>query len=155
MSETLDAEEFHWPLRVYIEDTDAGGIVYYVNYLKFMERARTELLRTLGFGKAALLNGELMFVVRAVALDYHAPARLDDELLVSARLLSARGAGMSLYQAVSHAGAGAGSVLCDGRVDLACVDRATLRPRRIPPELLSALAAPGAGEVSPRRQRSR
>lgn len=74
--------EIHHPVRVYIEDTDAGGIVYYVNYLKFMERARTELLRSWGYGKAALFDEQLMFVVHSVNARYHKPARLDDELSV-------------------------------------------------------------------------
>ncbi|MFP5382843.1 MAG: YbgC/FadM family acyl-CoA thioesterase, partial [Gammaproteobacteria bacterium] len=76
--------EFCIPVRVYIEDTDAGGIVYYVNYLKFMERARTEWLRALGFQHYTLLDEDFLFVVRHADVDYRRPARIDDELAVSA-----------------------------------------------------------------------
>ena len=78
--------EFCFKLRVYIEDTDAGGIVYYVNYLKFMERARTEFMRSLGYGKDFIFNHDMMFVVRDVAVQYLKPARLDDELEATARV---------------------------------------------------------------------
>jgi hypothetical protein len=78
-----DAVEFSLPLRVYIEDTDAGGIVFYVNYLKYMERARTEFMRSLGLDRERIFNAGLMFVVTRAALDYHLPARLDDELTVT------------------------------------------------------------------------
>ena len=82
------AGEFSLDLRVYIEDTDAGGIVYYVNYLKFMERARTEFMRSLGFGKMYIFNHDLMFVVREVKVQYLRPATLDDELVVTAPFAS-------------------------------------------------------------------
>src|SRR5438309_8209461 len=78
------AAEFNWTVRVYYEDTDTGGIVFYANYLKFFERARTEWLRAAGVGQQALSQEMgMMFVVRSTALDYHAPARLDDELSIS------------------------------------------------------------------------
>ena len=92
--------EFSLPVRVYIEDTDAGGIVYYVNYLKFMERARTEMMRTQGFGKDYIFNHYLMFVVRDVAIRYLAPAQLDDELRDTARIQTLGGASMVLAQTV-------------------------------------------------------
>ena len=76
--------DFSLPIRVYVEDTDAGGIVFYANYLKYMERARTELMRSLGFDKPALF-GDLQLVVRSVDLLYHLPAALDDEIRVTAR----------------------------------------------------------------------
>ena len=82
----MSAAEFSHKLRVYIEDTDAGGIVYYVNYLKFMERARTEFMRTLGYRKSAIFDSGLMFVVRDMAVNYRLPARLDDELEATARM---------------------------------------------------------------------
>lgn len=133
--------EFRWPVRVYIEDTDAGGIVYYVNYLKYMERARTELLRDIGFGKAAILDSERMFVVRSVAVDYRAPARLDDELIIQSRVLAVRGAGLSMQQDVLRNTGADPVLLCGGRVELACVDRSSLRPCRVPKPLLEALMA--------------
>lgn len=129
--------EFSLPLRVYIEDTDAGGIVYYVNYLKFIERARTEFMRSLGMGRDAIFDEEMMFVVRRVEADYRLPARLDDELEATARLLGVRGASMDLEQAVRRGA----ETLCSARVELACVSPATLAPRRIPRDMLATLRA--------------
>ena len=80
MTKTATSPEFLHRLRVYIEDTDAGGIVYYVNYLKFMERARTEFMRGHGYGKTHIFNQDLMFVVQSVAVNYCLAAQLDDEL---------------------------------------------------------------------------
>lgn len=127
--------EFSLPLRVYIEDTDAGGIVYYVNYLKYLERARTEWLRALGFGPGRLFNDALMFVVRRVELDYRQPARFDDLLRVSAAPLRLRGASMTLRQGVYRGG----ELLVGGSVGIACVVPGSLRPRRIPADMLATL----------------
>ena len=113
------SEEFIQPLRVYIEDTDAGGIVYYVNYLKFMERARTEYMRSMGFDKNSIFNAELMFVVQDVALRYRQPARLDDELVATATLTKVGGASMIMHQRVLRADA----VLVEGDIKIACVDQ--------------------------------
>ena len=132
--------EFSLDLRVYIEDTDAGGIVYYVNYLKFMERARTEFMREMGFGKDWIFNRDLMFVVRDVAIRYRRPARLDDQLCATVGLLRVGGASLRLHQAVCRGD----QELASGEVDLACVARDGVRPRRLPPEMLTALRkAPG------------
>ena len=79
----MSKSEFSIPIRVYIEDTDAGGIVYYVNYLKFMERSRTEFFRALGYHKPAILDEGLLLVVHSAQIDYHRSARLDDELSVT------------------------------------------------------------------------
>jgi tol-pal system-associated acyl-CoA thioesterase len=127
--------EFSLSLRVYIEDTDAGGIVYYVNYLKFMERARTEFMRHLGFGKDAIFNHDLMFVVRDVALHYKQPARLDDELLATAAIGKLGGASMTLRQSVRRGD----EVLIEGDVTIACVDSSGVSPRRMPRDMLDAL----------------
>lgn len=131
----MSNREFSLPLRVYIEDTDAGGIVYYVNYLKFMERARTEFMRSVGFGKDAIFNHDLMFVVRDVALHYKQPARLDDELLATATIGRLGGASMTLRQSVRRGE----EVLVDGEVTIACVDSAGVSPRRMPRDMLDAL----------------
>jgi tol-pal system-associated acyl-CoA thioesterase len=124
-----DAVEFSLPLRVYIEDTDAGGIVFYVNYLKYMERARTEFMRSLGLDRERIFNAGLMFVVTRAALDYHLPARLDDELTVTARPRAVRGASLSLEQRVYRRA----ELLVAGEVTIACVDprrpAATSHPR--------------------------
>ncbi|MDJ0879555.1 MAG: tol-pal system-associated acyl-CoA thioesterase [Halieaceae bacterium] len=130
-----EVAEFSHPLRVYIEDTDAGGIVYYVNYLKFMERARTEYMRSIGFDRDAIFNTELMFVVRDVQVHYREPARLDDELEVTARLLDSGGAYILLAQSVRRGE----EILAEGEVKIVCVDQQKLVPRRMPAQLLAAL----------------
>ena len=127
--------EFSLGLRVYIEDTDAGGIVYYVNYLKFMERARTEFMRSRGFGKDYIFNRELMFVVRDVAVEYRLPARLDDELEATAGIRRLRGASMVFFQSVMRGA----EILAQGEITVACVDRNGLKPRRLPPEVVGKL----------------
>ncbi len=127
--------EFSHPVRVYIEDTDAGGIVYHVNYLKFMERARTEFMRSLGFDRQVIFNSELMFVVRDVNVSYLEPARLDDELQVTARLVDSGAAYILLLQSVRRGD----DVLAEGEVRIVCVDQRKLIPRRMPAELLAAL----------------
>ena len=133
----MSGEEFSCKLRVYIEDTDAGGIVYYVNYLKFMERARTEFMRSLGYGKDYIFNHDLMFVVRDVALEYLKPAGLDDELQATARLTGMRGATLQMQQAVMRQD----EVLVHGDVTIACVDRSSFKPRRLPREMTEKLRA--------------
>jgi len=127
--------EFSLGLRVYIEDTDAGGIVYYVNYLKFMERARTEFMRSVGFGKDYIFNRDLMFVVRDVAVEYRLPARLDDELEATAGIRRLRGASMVFFQSVMRGE----EILAQGEITVACVDRNGLKPRRLPPEVVGKL----------------
>ena len=131
----MSSEEFSVKLRVYIEDTDAGGIVYYVNYLKFMERARTEYMRAQGYGKDYIFNHHLMFVVHDVALKYLKPAVLDDELEATVQLQELRGATMRMQQSVRRQG----QLLVSGDVTIACVDRSTLKPRRIPREIIDKL----------------
>lgn len=132
----MAGEEFSLPLRVYIEDTDAGGIVYYVNYLKFMERARTELMRSLGFGKDYIFTHDLMFVVRDMAVKYHKPALLDDELWATALITNLGGASLVMEQTVRRGG----EELATGVVTIACVDRAGVKPRRLPRDMLEHLA---------------
>ena len=127
--------EFSLGLRVYIEDTDAGGIVYYVNYLKFMERARTEFMRSLGYGKDYIFNQQLMFVVRDVAVTYLLPAQLDDELQATARIVELRGACIGFEQTVQRGD----EVLVQGQLTIACVDSALRKPRRLPGEMVTSL----------------
>ena len=127
------AKQFSWAVRVYYEDTDAGGIVYYGNYLKFMERARTEWLRSRGIDVAELADTDrLMFTVRAIALDFLKPARLSDNLDVSVAVRRMRKVSVELEQAIVRSG----DVLCTGRVRLACVDIDTLKPKVIPKNIL-------------------
>ena len=122
-------------MRVYIEDTDAGGIVYYVNYLKFMERARTEFLRSLGFGKDFIFNNDCMFVVKSLNSHYIAPAMLDDRLNVSARPVKVGAANIVLEQNVYRDD----ELLCEGEVQIVCVEKGTMKPKRMPRDILAAL----------------
>ena len=127
---------FTWPIRVYWEDTDAGGIVFYANYLKFFERARTEWLRTLGVAQSGLKKDSGgMFVVSETTLRYLAPSRLDDELLVTAQLEAGGRASLIIAQKAFRGD----TLLCDGTIRIGWVDAATLRPGRIPPAILQAL----------------
>ena len=129
--------EFSLPIRVYIEDTDAGGIVYYVNYLKYLERARTELMRTFGLERAAVSDAGWNFVVSGVSLSYKEPARLDDQLLTTAVILAVGGATVNFHQTVRRDDA----VLVAGDIQIACVDRGTGRPTRLDADLREQLEA--------------
>ncbi|HNW03079.1 MAG TPA: tol-pal system-associated acyl-CoA thioesterase [Burkholderiaceae bacterium] len=133
--------DFQWPVRVYWEDTDAGGIVFYANYLKFFERARTEWLRSMGVAQQRLreTHGGI-FVVSETTLKYHLPARLDDELLVTASLLERGRASMTIRQQalLRHDGAHT-ALLCEGTIRIGWVDAVTLVPARIPPSVLENL----------------
>ena len=123
---------FAWPVRVYYEDTDGGGIVYYANYLKFMERARTEWLRNHGVDLRQLAAQEcMMFVVRSANLDFLQPAHLGDALDVSVEVLRRRPASITLRQQVTCSG----EVLCTGKIQLACVESLSMRPCPLPPFL--------------------
>lgn len=120
--------EFLLPVRVYIEDTDAGGIVYYVNYLKYFERCRTELMRARGTERAAISESGWMFVVSKLSVSYRQPAHLDDELHATALITAVGGATISFFQSVRRGE----TVLVEGDVQIACVDCDTGRPRRLP-----------------------
>ena len=122
--------EFSWRTRVYWEDTDGGGVVYYANYLKFMERARTEWLRSLGHSQMELADTHgFVFAVVEVQVNYRRPARLDDELLVSCVPVPEGRASIRFRQTVTRADA---TVLAEGEVRVACVDSKTFRPRPLP-----------------------
>ena len=118
-------------LRIYIEDTDAGEIVYYVNYLKFMERARTEFMRALGYGKTAIFSDDKMFVVHSANVKYLGAARLDDELVVTARPMKVAHSNIVFEQSVFRGG----ELLCRGEIRIACVDRVGNRPCAMPDEM--------------------
>ncbi len=136
------AQSFAHRCRVYYEDTDAGGIVYYVNYLKFMERARTERLRELGFAQSAMAGIEnLLFVVHSSEAQYHKPARLDDELLISAEVIELNRASLRFQQQVRRAADDV--LLCEGQFLVACVRADSLKPRAIPEALRTAFAGQG------------
>jgi len=125
----LFEETWTWPVRVYWEDTDAGGVVYYANYLKFMERARTEWLRAMGVAQSSLeRERSVLFMVLHVDVDYRAPARLDDELIVSCRASPDGRTSAMFEQSIRRSD---GELLIEGRVRVVCVDSKSLRPRRI------------------------
>lgn len=136
-------------LRVYWEDTDAGGVVFYANYLKFLERARTEWLRAAGVSQEALRQeAGLMFVVAETRLRYLRPTRLDDLLEVSVAPLASGRVGLLIAQQARRVSADghATELVCEGEIRIGCVDAGTFRPARIPSSLLARLALrPGAG----------
>lgn len=130
------AEPFAWPVRVYWEDTDAGGVVYHAQYLAFMERARSEWLRGLGLQQDAMKRDvDLVFVVRAMDVDFRAPARLDDQLSVSVHLLECRGASLMLAQRIERDGA----LLVGASVRIAALRASSFRPCPLPDALSSKL----------------
>ncbi|TAK64664.1 tol-pal system-associated acyl-CoA thioesterase [Methylobacter sp.] len=125
-------KNFFWPVRVYYEDTDAGGVVFYANYLKFFERARTEMLRAMGYEQDKLIANEgIIFVVRSVQVDYLSPARFNEQLQVSARVILAKKASLTFEQIITRDD----DVLCKGSVRIACLDAQTMRPKAIPETL--------------------
>jgi acyl-CoA thioester hydrolase len=127
---------FQHHLRVYWEDTDAGGVVFYANYLKFFERARTEWLRALGVAQQALREATgAMFVVTDTTVRYRAPARLDDELRVTVALLQHGAASMTIAQQAWRGD----TLLAEGEIRVGCVDGGTFRPRRIPIDVIRSL----------------
>jgi acyl-CoA thioester hydrolase len=134
---TSKTPDFEHTLRVYWEDTDAGGVVFYANYLKFFERARTEWLRHLGLGQQALRdNTGVVFVVTDTQVRYRAPARLDDLLRITVSLQQQGTASMRIQQQAwrDHA------LLASGDIRIGCVDVGTFKPRRVPTEVLMLMA---------------
>ena len=140
-----------WPLRVYFEDTDAGGMAYHANYLRWAERARTESLRAMGLPHQMLMEGhDSILVVRRIEVEYWRPAKLDDAVVVETRVIAVRGVTIVLDQRMvpgdeNDAGQGPLAAL---RVELACIDRHSLRPKRIPEPWRSALDAKAAQGAS-------
>ncbi|MEW9583015.1 tol-pal system-associated acyl-CoA thioesterase [Paraburkholderia sp. DGU8] len=127
---------YMWPIRVYYEDTDAGGIVFYANYLKFFERARTEWLRACGIDQRRLADETgAIFIVRSTALDYRAPARLDDVIKIVSRIERLGRASVDFAQEAWRDG----TLLATGAIRIGCVERIRLRPTAIPPPVIAAL----------------
>ena len=127
--------DFLWTARVYYEDTDSGGVVYYANYLKYMERARTEWLRSFGIVQRELLREhDVLFAVRSAHVDYFAPAKLDDVLAVSVRVERQGKASITLHQEIKKEGEG--RVLCCARVKVASLDASSFKPCPIPKAVL-------------------
>ncbi len=134
------AANFAWPARVYFEDTDAGNVVYHAGYLRFYERCRTEWLRALGWSQRELLGGPgIAFAVRSMAVDWIAPARLDDELVIDLVVREVRGASLKIDQRIMRKLDGV--VLSTAAVRVACVRLPDFRPAPIPESILESLAA--------------
>jgi acyl-CoA thioester hydrolase len=137
---------FSWPARVYWEDTDGGGIVYYANYLRFLERARTEWLRSLGYSQQALARDPgIVFAVVSLTVEYRKPARLDDELVITCEPRSEGAVAIRFSQRIyrKDPGADLGGLLVEADVRVACVDAATLRPKRLPEFLVAGASVNG------------
>lgn len=129
-------DKFHWPVRIYYEDTDSGGVVYHSQYLNFMERARTEWLRALGFEQDLLRNEhKLLFAVHSMQITYRRPARFNDALLIESQLVKASGASMQFEQIIYRGE----ELLCDASVRIACLDAETFRPKSIPKSILTEM----------------
>lgn len=128
--------DFQWPVRVYYEDTDSGGVVYYANYLKFMERARTEWLRSRGFEQDRLAGEQgVIFAVTEVDVRYLRPARFNDALTVTARVIERGRASLRFAQTVRRGE----EILCEGRIRIASLDAAGFRPRAVPDGLFEEI----------------
>lgn len=129
-------KEFKWPVRVYYEDTDAGGVVFYANYLKFFERARTEMLRSVGFEQDRLIaKDNVIFVVRSLNIDYLKPARFNEQIFVSAKIIENKKTSLIFEQTITRQD----DVLCSGNVRIACLDAQSMRPKPIPVAILEQL----------------
>ncbi|OAT24273.1 tol-pal system-associated acyl-CoA thioesterase [Proteus myxofaciens] len=127
--------QFLWPVRVYYEDTDAGGVVYHANYLNYFERARTELLREKGFYQHDLLDKyHVAFVVRKLSIDYIAPAKLDDLLQVKSEITELRGVSMTFSQKLINQD---GCILCSAEVLIVCVDSLKMKPIALPKSIIA------------------
>lgn len=133
MKPEFNFTEFRLPIRVYIEDTDAGGIVYYVNYMKFMERARTEFLRSLGFEHYMRSEEDFMFVVAEANISYRKPARMDDEITATAQITELGRASLYFLQTIRRGD----EIMAEGRIKIACVSKTGMKPRGIPARLIT------------------
>lgn len=133
---TNQATIFTLPVRVYIEDTDAGGIVYYVNYLKYMERCRTEFLRTLGYDKPAILNDGKLLVVHNAEVKYQRSAKLDDEITVTAQVFKLAKSYVEFEQKVMRGN----ELLCVGLIRIVCVVQTAMKPCAMPSDMYKQLS---------------
>lgn len=127
---------FRWPVRVYYEDTDAGGIVYHARYVAFYERARTEMLRERQISQQQLLEQHVAFAVRSITVEYLLPAKLDDLLEIQTKITSVRGATLALAQRIVN---NRGSVLSKAEVLIACVDPHRMKPIALPDFIVAEL----------------
>ncbi len=131
--------EFKWPVRVYYEDTDRAGVVYYANYLRFMERARTEWLRGLGIEQDSLSEQQgIVFAVRSASLEFIKPAHFNDLLEVGAEVIKRGRASLTFSQVIERKGESNG-VVCTGLVKIACLDAVSLQPKPMPEFVLKEI----------------
>ncbi|MBF4281822.1 tol-pal system-associated acyl-CoA thioesterase [Vibrio anguillarum] len=130
------ASAFHWPVTIYYEDTDAGGVVYHSNYLKFFERARTEMLRAVGVSQQTFLQQNIGFVVRHVDIDFLQAARLDDMLTIKTVISALKKASLIFCQELVNP---EGKVLCKAIVKVACIDNQNMRPKAMPQSIILEL----------------
>jgi 4-hydroxybenzoyl-CoA thioesterase len=135
--------------RIYLEDTDAGGIVYNASYLRFMERGRTEALRRAGLQQSETFKSDLSFVVHSMSLRFHTPALLDAEVLVTCELTAQRGASMEFVQTVRDASSN--EVHCSAEVKVACISISSKRPKRVPEDIAQRLLQV-AGPLAPKTE---
>jgi acyl-CoA thioester hydrolase len=143
----VSPKPFSWSIRVYWEDTDGGGVVYYANYLRFLERARTEGLRALGFVQTELAkNPGIMFVVASVNIEYRRPARLDDSLTIVCTCEQESAACLRFDQRILRDE----ELLVTASVRVACLDAATFRPKRLPAAIVEAMATGSAEQGAAR-----
>ena len=134
--QTMKIKQFIWPIRVYYEDTDAGGVVFHANYINYFVRARTEMLRAMGCEQDELTANEgIIFVVRSVQVDYLSPARFNELLQVSAEVTLAKKVSLTFEQQITRGDV----VLCTSIIRIACLDALTMRPKAIPENLLELL----------------
>ena len=129
---------FRWPVRVYYEDTDAGGVVYHASYIAFYERARTEMLRHHHFSQQALMAERVAFVVRKMTVEYYAPARLDDMLEIQTEITSMRGTSLVFTQRIVNA---ENTLLNEAEVLIVCVDPLKMKPRALPKSIVAEFLA--------------
>lgn len=131
-------KKFNWPVRVYYEDTDAGGVVFYANYLKFYERARTEMLRAMGYEQDQLRAEQaIIFAVRSAKIEYLKPALFNDNLQVDAEVVLVKPASLVFQQQIKRGE----ELLNTSEIKIACIDAGSMRPKIIPKELLDQLEA--------------
>lgn len=136
----LGKTEFNWTVRAYYEDTDAGGVVFYANYLKFFERARTEWLRHAGIAQQALAESDgVMFVVKSTAVDYHRPAKLDDELKLTVTVEKLGRVSVQFYQEAWKLTDAEPILLAEARIKVGCVGCSDFRPAAFPRRVIEAI----------------
>lgn len=127
-------EQFIWPIRVYYEDTDAGGVVFYANYLKFFERARTEMLRAKGFEQDELIkHKKVLFAVKTIKVDYVSPARFNEKIDVISEISILKKVSLVFEQTIKRSD----TLLCKATVTIACLDSDSMRPKAIPADLIA------------------